>query len=263
MSIQSATQEDAIFDWHHSVEVLCQIEFPPILALSNYSSIIGFQETLRSDYPNFSESMSAIDLSEDSDAAPQSFPIWRLQDYDGAWRVSLGCNFVAISSSGGHFEEFFSRLLKVLQALERTIAPDRSTWREVRRISYLSPAAHNQRSWHHLIRDELLKPFDPESFNCISEFKSVTLHGKIHIHDGSGGILTIGHGLYDEEAVSYILDLEYETSEVLSMEASDAIVKQLKSYYDSVTKSFQWCIKDGMIHHLEHHSTEGILHNES
>ena len=254
MSIQSATQEDATFDWHHSIEVLCQVEFPPILALSNYSSVIGFQEALRSDYPNCSRSMSAIYISEDSDAL-QSFPIWELQDYGGTWRVSLGGNFVALSSSGDYFEEFFSRLLKVLQALERTIAPDRSTWRTVRRTSKLSPTAHNQRGWHHLIRDELLKPFGPESF--ISEFESVTLHGKIHIHDGSGGILTIGHGMYDEKARSYIFDLEYETSEVISMEASDAMVKQLKSYYDSVIKSFRWCIKDGMFHHLEYHNMEG------
>lgn len=257
MSIQPATQEDATLYWHHSVEVLCQVEFPPILALSDYSSVIGFQEALRSDYPNFSKSMSAVDLSEDSDEVPQSFPIWRLQDCDSDWKVSLGCNFVALSSSSNHFEEFFSRLLKVLQALERTLAPARSTWRELRRISYLSPASNNRCSWHDLIRDELLKPFDLESFNCISECKSVILHGKIHIQDNSGGVLTIGHGMYDEGAASYILDIEYENSEIISMEASDAIVKQIESHYDSILKGFEWCIKDEMIHHLEHHSIEG------
>ena len=257
MSIQSATQEDATFYWHHSVEVLCQVEFPPILALSDYSSVIGFQEALRSDYPNLSKSVSVVDLSEDSDEAPQSFPIWKLQDCDGAWRVSLGCNFVALSSSSDHFEEFFSRLLKVLQALERTLAPARSTWRELRRTSYISPAANNQLSWHDLICDELLKPVGLESFNCISGRKSVTLHGKIHIRDDSGGILTIGHGIYDEEAASYIFDLEYENSESISMEASDAIVRQLESYYDSIIKSFKWCIKDEMIYHLEHQGMRG------
>ena len=257
MSIQPATQEDATFYWHHSVEVLCQVEFPPILALSDYSSVIGFQEALRSDYPNFSKSMSAVDLSEDSDEDPQSFPIWRLQDCDSDWKVSLGCNFVALSSSSDHSEDFFSRLLKVLQALERTLAPARSTWRELRRISYLSPASNSRCSWHHLIRDELLKPLDLENFNCISESKSVTLHGKIHIQDNSGGVLTIGHGMYDEEAASYILDIEYENSEVISMEASDAIVRQIESYYDSILKGFKWCIKDDMIHHLEHHNIEG------
>lgn len=257
MSIPSATQEDATLYWHHSVEMLCHVEFPPILSLSNYSSVIGFQEALRPDYPNFSKSMSAVDLSENADAAPQSFPVWRLQDCDNAWRVSLGCNFVAMSSSGYHLEDFFSKLLKVLQALERTLAPARSTWRGLRRTSYLNPVANNRHSWHHLIRDELLKPFDPESFNCISERKSVTLHGKIHIDDDSGGVLTIGHGVYDEGAAPYILDLEYENSEVMSMEASDAIVRQLESYYEVVLKSFQWCIKDEMIYHLEHHDMRG------
>lgn len=256
MSLQYIAFENTTFYWHHSVEVLCQVEFPTVLALSSHSGVVGFQEALRSDYPKFSKTLATVDLSEGSDVVPQSLPIWILQDDDRAWRVSLGCNFIALSSTNGKIEEAFIRLSKILQILERTIAPDRSTWMGLRRISHLSPVANSSYNWHHLISDELLKPFDVERFNRLSEFKSVTfesvtLHGMIHLHDDNSGILTISHGLYDKEANYYILDLEYETTESFSMEASDAIVKKLQSYSDPLAKSFQWCIKPEMIKYLE------------
>lgn len=254
MSINSPNREDTV--WHHAVEVLCQIEFPPILAISNHSSVIGFQETLRSDYPKFSKTMTSVVLSEDPDDPPHYVPIWRLQDNDGVWRVSLGCNFIALSSNNGHFDfdEYSSRLLKALQALERTLAPGRSTWIGLRKLNYLSPTDNNPYSWHHLLCDELPGSFVEEGFNFGPNFESVTFHGKIHIHDDNNGVLTIGHGMYDEKESYYVLDLEYETTETFSMEAGDAIVRKLQSYYDSISRGFQWCIKPKMIDHIKLHN---------
>lgn len=253
MSLQFPEHDDVVFKRAPLSEVLCQIEFPPILALSDLSGVTGFQEALRPDYPNFDyENVTDVVLSEDSDELSQSLPIWRLQDSKNYWEVSLGLNFIALSTTKyNHFDEFSSRLIGVLKTLERTLAPGNSSWIGLRKINLLEhPTVTRPQDWRSLIRDELLGLYSSENMDN-QYFESATFHAKFHIHDQNNGVLTISHGIHEEDQTSYTLDIDYATTEPLCISANDSIVTKLRTFSDSITDCFHWCLKKDMIKYLE------------
>lgn len=254
MSLQFPDHDDVVFKRAPLGRVLCQIGFPPIIALYEMSSIIGFQEALRSYYPKFSyREGSDATLSEGMGKLPQRPPIWSLHDHDEHWEVSLGLNFIGLSTTNySHFKEFSSRLLKVLQALERTLAPDRSTWMGLCKMNLLRHPTVTKSSncWGHLIRNELLGLLGAEGLPREPRLASATAHATAHFFDDRDGIMTINYGIYDEKP-AYTLDIDYETTEPFSIEASNEIINQLRAYSDSITSCFHWCLKQEMIEFLE------------
>lgn len=253
MSLKFPEHDDVVFKRAPLSEVLCHIEFPSILALSDISGVTGFQDALRSDYPKLDyESAVDVALSEDSDELPQPLPIWKLQDNATHWTVSIGLNFIALSTvKYSHFNEFSARLSKTLQALERTIAPSSFSWIGLRKTNQLRhPNVTEPQGWFNLIRSELLSFYGSKAMTN-QTFKDATFHAKFHIHDNENGILTISHGINEEDPTSYMLDLDYMTNEPLSMDTSEAIVAKLKTYSDSITGCFHWCLKKDMAKYLD------------
>ena len=265
MSLQFPDHDDVVFKRAPLSRVLCQIGFPPITALSEISSIIGFQEALRSYYPKFSSRESSdVILSEDMDELLQRPPIWSLRDDDEHWEVSLGLNFIGLSTTDySHFNEFALRLLKVLEALERTFAPDRSTWMGLSKANQLRhpTVTKSNNCWDHLIRSELLGILEAEGPPCGPHLVSATAHATAHFFDDRDGIMTMNYGIYDEE-LTYILDIDYETTESFSMEASNEILNLLRVYSDSITSCFHWCLKPEMIEYLEPQPRNEVTDNE-
>lgn len=265
MSLQFPYHDDVIFKRAPLSEVMCKIEFPPITALSEMSSIIGFQEALRSYYPKFSYRENYdVTLSENMDELSQRLPIWSLHDNDENWEVSLGLDFIGLSTTDySHFDEFSSRLVKVLQALERTFAPDRSTWIGLRKANQLRhpTVTESNNCWDHLIRSELLGLLGAEGPPCGPHLVSTTAHATAHLFDDRDGIMTMHYGIYNEE-LTYTLDIDYGTTESFSMDASNEVLNRLRVYSDTITSCFHWCLKPEMIEYLKPQPRNEVINDD-
>ena len=249
MTLQFPAHDDVVFKHAPLTEVVSQIRFPPILSLLNVSGIIGFQEALRTDYPDLSvDQETDISVSPGSIESQQSAPVWRLKDKENHWTVSLTADFIALSTTKYlHFEDFASRLLEILNTLERTLAPGRSTRIGMRKINLLNhPKVKEPKEWHNFIRHELLGFVGAEGLPNSTQSFSI-----FNFLDEDNSTLSVRHGINPQDISTYALDLDYWTESSFSLEASQAIVKRLKSYSDSITSLFHWCLKKDMKEYLE------------
>lgn len=104
--------------------VLSQVRFPEVLSISNPSYIADFQEQIRGDFPvSGQETNVSIRLGADG---PQqtSVKIWRFEDRESQWRVTLATSFIAIETRAYESrDDFVKRLKRVLGALQGTVNP--------------------------------------------------------------------------------------------------------------------------------------------
>ena len=132
--------------------VICQVRFPPILAIRNPDRVAILQEMLRDSYPNLNvDRAQNVDLSAAQAPRASSEFIWRLasKGQPPHWRVSLGVDFVALETiSYTSRAEFISRFDTVVHSLHTTFRPtdatrlglryiDRITGDAVRRVGEL------------------------------------------------------------------------------------------------------------------------------
>jgi len=110
-------------------EVICQLRFPEILAISNQPPV-DFQEAIRSAYPGFvrRQEMPAPRITGSGDNLKvQQQPAvinYQFSTPDGVWRVNLTGTFVSLTCSRYTcWEEFAARLDKPLAAFIRIYQP--------------------------------------------------------------------------------------------------------------------------------------------
>ncbi len=105
------------------VRVLSQIRFPPIFGIAEGSVVAPFQELIRADYP-IAEKQVIQRITPGSPISVESESIWRFQDREKNWRVSLAPTFLALEVS--HYtsrHEFLQRMSAMIAALEQTLNP--------------------------------------------------------------------------------------------------------------------------------------------
>jgi uncharacterized protein (TIGR04255 family) len=136
------------------VRVLSQIRFPTILAIADAATVAPFQERVRAAYPLTDKQVIqrvAVALTG-SPAAVQSEGIWRFQDLEKHWRVSLAPSFLALETVAyTSRSDFLNRMTTLIGALEQTINPRVSQRIGLRYIDRIEGAAFDQ-------VDELIKP---------------------------------------------------------------------------------------------------------
>jgi len=105
--------------------VIAQVRFSPILAIQKPEFIAPFQEAIRSTYPVLRrEHAQGLALGPNGVAAAQKQTTWRFGEIDGAWRVSLVPEFVALeTTSYTSRSDFIDRLKAVVEALQEHIDP--------------------------------------------------------------------------------------------------------------------------------------------
>ncbi len=107
------------------VRVISQVMFTPILGIVNAAHIAPFQELLRADYPLLDqEFVQRIEITPNQQATVHQEAIWRFQDAEQRWRVSLAPTFVALDTAGyTSRRDFLDRLKMILAATEATLRP--------------------------------------------------------------------------------------------------------------------------------------------
>jgi uncharacterized protein (TIGR04255 family) len=108
------------------VAVLSQIRFPAVASIANQDFIAPFQEKVRKDYPVLRKEQELGLIVGPNGVATQqgNGVIWRLQDKEQIWRLSLAPSFVSLETKSYITrKDFIDRFMKALDALAALIDP--------------------------------------------------------------------------------------------------------------------------------------------
>lgn len=151
------------------VRVLSQIKFPQILNITKGDTVAPFQEIIRTNYPlSRTELIHSIQVQPNNQPVIDTSHIWRFEDKERHWRISLAPDFVALeTTSYTSRTEFLSRMQAVIDALETTINPQLTQRIGLRYIDRLEGSALN--AVDTLINPQFLGPTD-------AAYRSAALH---------------------------------------------------------------------------------------
>jgi uncharacterized protein (TIGR04255 family) len=126
--------------------VICQVRFPPILAISREDRVAQFQEEIRGQYPFLSEDIEHELNINPAGGAPtfKNIKIWRFMDNETnpAWRVSLGQGFVSLDTSKyANRTDFLDRLNTIFSVTEKQFKPAQVRRLGIRYIDRLKDTA--------------------------------------------------------------------------------------------------------------------------
>src|SRR6266540_2789868 len=141
--------------------VACQINFEPILRLSDPAFVAPFQEALRANYPTVNQVAGLqLTLGEGGLRAEpgEGSAAWAFVSVDGTWQVSLGQGALTIQSKDhGSYEVLRDRFLEVLGAFVEACQPGARLRLGLRYINRLAfDDATSVENWRTLVQPELL-----------------------------------------------------------------------------------------------------------
>ena len=235
--------DDVVFDDAPLELVLCQIRFSPILALLDQAGVAGLQEGLRREYPDFRADRDIeFNVQPGQAQVRQKAPVWRMTDSENRWTVSVAVDFVALQTPDyPDSHEFTQRLKFVLAAMERTLAPGRTTRVGLRKVNVFADSEVNRwDGWRGLIRPELL------GMAAVGDLPGtlVRSYSETEIHDDSQGRLTIRYGPDPESpnTANFRLDMDYWTERAFKVSPDSSLLERVAEYSDSITSFFHWAI---------------------
>ncbi len=174
---------------------LCQIQFSNVLDIADSTYVAPFHRAIRKEYPitvpveqvavQFSVGPAAPDIRQEARTRQ-----WRFADPMDTWSVVLAQDFVALETRAYEdFEDFLTRLRRILQALVEHIQPALTTRIGLR---YINEIRVDGRAWSAALRPELLGPlavdaFAETAYQAVQELRLV--------FPPSEGV-TVRHGLF-------------------------------------------------------------------
>lgn len=166
--------ERVIYKNNPLIEVVCQLRFPTILSISA-TDPAAFQDKIRVAYPMYAAQSDSTSLGTDNPALGQTiFPMFSNQNTtknhsfvsaDGQWKINLTNSFIALSSINyQRWEEFYARLLDVLEVFEEEYSPSFYSRIGLRYIDAFSKSKLNLEGtpWTDLISSKFLGPLSAE-----------------------------------------------------------------------------------------------------
>ena len=237
MSLNFGTHEDVVFDGAPLTSVLCQIQFPPILALISDAGLTGFQTILREQYPILlpKEQAASVQVGPDSIGVSTSPPVWRLTDEAKQWTVGLAVNFVSLETpSYSSIDEFLARMDHILHALRSTLRPADSLRIGLRKINAIGSGDPN--FFRTSIRPEVLGILAVEDLPV-----PISQAGFQVQFDDDENALVVRSGLADDGAERrYVLDMDYFTERPYPVGPGEDIVSLLRYFSEGMTSFFHW-----------------------
>ncbi len=212
MALAFGEHQDVLFVKAPLESVVCQVRYSPVLALLDQAGVAGFQEALRSRYPDLGqEAQATVALTPQGGSVQTSAPNRRLTSSDGFWRVSIAADFVALETTEAHgysFQGFWDRFAEVLLTLDRTVRVVSSRRIGFRKVNIFShPDVTSVKDWSGWLRSELL------GLSVVPEMPDqlTSEYAEVHFPDEQGGTLSVRHGAVADNQAKYRLDLDYWT----------------------------------------------------
>jgi uncharacterized protein (TIGR04255 family) len=234
------------------VRVICQVRFPPILAIRNPDRTSVFQEMLRGAYPILKQ-----DRTQNVNLAAAL--IWRLTSSreDPYWRVSLGVDFVALETTAyDSRNDFLSRLRSVLCSLETAFHPTDVSRLGLRYIDRLTGnAVERLGELIHPMALGILQPstdsntaLGAATVHVLTEAHFLAQEGQIQARWGKVPQNTT----YDPTAlepvdeISWVLDLDMFTAEPQPF-SQDALLDRTESFAERIYAVFRQIVNDAFL----------------
>lgn len=244
-------------------QVICQVRFPSILKIDTEIPA-EFQDRIRSEFPNFSET-SELKLEIPRSAKGQEIPLELLRgaqqslstknyefiSEDNLWKINLTRTFLALTSNKyERWEKFKDKLPTPLNALVEIYAPIHFSRLGLRYIDVIrrSSLGLSDTSWSDLLQPYILGILDSPTISKhvqyfenryeirLSEQKdSVTLNTKFvtHVNDGE---------------VCYMIDVDfYNTGKV----PIGSAIEKLDYFNKHASRLLRWCITDRLHQAME------------
>jgi uncharacterized protein (TIGR04255 family) len=245
--------ERVIYSKNPLDHVICQLRFPPILRIDSEIPA-GFQERIRSEFPNYSET-SELKLEvpqEMKDVIPAEILRQMLQpvgskNYEfssdnSQWKINLTRTFIALTAHKYERWELFKEKLRLpLQALIDEYAPSNFSRIGLR---YVDVIKRSQLNLQDVAWNELLEPYilgmlaSPEIGDHIQAFEN---KHDISLADGQSTvrILTKFVVAAENNEVCFMIDSDFFTTEKTEISAA---LDKLDFFSVRGTRLFQWCI---------------------
>lgn len=239
----------AIFAQNVLAEVLCQLRFPPVLAISS-SQPAAFQDLIRARYPLYSKDDTG-ELPVQVRDMVSRFGIGAQRDLtrhvfstaDSARSIFLTSDFLTVRETAYRkWESFGPEILAAADALQTTYQPAFLTriglrYQDV--IDRTKIPAIEHLPWDALIRPELLGLLASEPFR--KSVHGVTSQIVLQIEDVPGAFVQITHGLGNSPVNSpvYYFDADFFLEGQTELSNVDRI---LDAFHKAAGNLFRWAI---------------------
>ncbi len=206
-------------------QVICQVRFAPVLALGQPSGIVGFQESVRADYPLLEQDgQQHIAVSQNGTLSVRDEVIWRFCDLAREWRVSLATDFVALETKTYKTRrDFRNRLSTILLAIEKNVALREASRIGVRYVNQLAGESADNAAT--LFAPGALgvyrRSYGPFTEHLVTEIGLRCEEGRVRARTAyipAGTTMDQSVDPIDED--SWVLDLDVFTDEAVSFSAN-------------------------------------------
>ena len=233
------------------VRVIAQVRFSPILSVQQPEFIAPFQEAIRAAYPALRrEHAQSLLVGPQGVASGQRQVAWRFADVDGAWRVSLAPEFVALEtttySSRG---DFIGRMQAVLEAVAKHLEPAVLQRVGLRYIDRVTGEALEDIA--NLVRPEMLGIVNTPLFqHARHEFSETLLDvpdigGQLRARWGHlpAGSTVDPNAIEPIDEPSWILDIDMFSAHEGPF-ASDLLIEGLGRFAERLYTMFRWTVTE-------------------
>lgn len=233
------------------VRVIAQVRFPVIVSIEKREFIAPFQEALRDTYPALRpEKIRGFVVGPQEVAPMQSQMVWRFNDVDGKWRVSLASNFIALETTAyASRSDFLDRLQVALTGLNEHIGPkivDRLGLRYIDRV-----IGQDVDDITKLVRPEVIgvlaTPLAADAQQALSESLFAVPDTKAQLRARWGRVppnRTVDPAAIEPVATpSWILDLDMFSVESRLFD-TEGLVAEARTYAERIYALFRWAVTD-------------------
>jgi len=225
--------------------MLGQIRFPAILALGELTYLAPFQESLRSEYPDFAmEQQLGLQISERGAFKTEESRQWRLSSSDGIWSIVVGQSSLALQSSSKDYTgyaEFRERFERVWDAALTLLRPAKRVQQGLRYVNHIE-GKKSGHEWGSFINGELLGPIGSQRFGA--DIEQAVCEMALRRPDGQ---LKLKHGIVQggpHAKLGYLLDFDYFTQERPDVLATKAVLEQFDRFHELIYPLFRWSFRE-------------------
>jgi len=243
-------------------QVICQLRFPPILKI-DADIPAEFQDRVRKDFPNFSETSEwKMPLSPriKEQISPEvltqilqssSGKNYEFSSEDGQWKINLTRTFIALTANKYERWEIFKEKLAIpVNALVEIYSPAYFSriglrYEDVIRRSVLNLDGV---SWSELLQPYILGVLGlPEIGNSVRNFES---RYEIGLSDGASVVRMITRFVeaVDNGEICYMIDSDFSNTNKTRI---DNTMNKLDYFNVRASRLIQWCITDRLHQSME------------
>jgi len=234
--------------------VLCQVQFEPILRISDPAFIAQFQDAVRTEYPSVGR-VGGVELafgSEGLKAEPTTSGAWSFGSSDGQWQLVLAPEALTLQSPKHEsYELLRDRFIAVLRAFVELVEPGARTrlgLRYVNRIAF--DDAHSVARWRELVRPELLGlagtselAEDDAIRHAFGQVRFVQDESQMFVRYG---FMESGMAHHPDVGISetpyFLLDLDHFDVRRMTSIDIEQIAAELDAFHDDIHRVFRWAI---------------------